>query len=184
MSYRMTVRSNPKLLVVPGVVVALLAVAISLFSVGPVLGIIALAVGGYLSWTLVRFIRKQLQCSVDVVEEGVVLDLYGEEKVTAPWDRISHLGTAVDTRGRKSVFLYREAEDKLLVIPDEFERFGEIVTRIRESSLATAPERTFHEISLGLGESVKDRLRTIVGRPRVVDEEAEDGAAEGPTPPP
>ena len=156
MTYRMTIRSNPKLLIVPAVIVVLFGCALAAFAVGPALGIIGLVVAAYLSFILARFVQKQLRCAVEVREEGFSLDLYGEEKVKIVWEQVSHLGTAREQRGRRVLFLYREDEDKLLQVPDEFERFDELVAEV-------APHGQMMEIELEQDETLKDRLRSIVG---------------------
>ncbi len=179
MAHRITIRSNPRLLVIPLVIVGLLALALAAFTAGPLLGIGALAFGGYIAYTLVRFVRKQLACVVEVLDDTLVLDLYGEEKVTVAWADVTHLGTARDGRKRRMLFLYREPEDKLLVVPDEFDRFDLLVASVAgkvgsapqgaqapdgTSPTATPPQvPAWLELELGTGETLKDRLRSIVG---------------------
>ena len=156
MTYRMTVRSNPKLLIVPLVVVVLFALALTGFAVSPALGIIGLVVAGYIAFILGRFVQKQLRCVVEVREEGLSLDLYGEEKVEVSWEEVTHLGTAREHGRRRQLFLYREEVDKLLVVPDEFERFDALVAEV-------APHGDMLELELEQNETLKVRLRLIVG---------------------
>jgi hypothetical protein len=176
-AYRITVRSNPRLLVIPVLVVGLLGLALAAFTAGPLLGIVAVAFAGYIAYALVRFVRKQLACVVDVLEDTLVLDLYGEEKIAVAWRDLTHLGVARDGRKRRVLFLYREPEDKLLVVPDEFESFDNLVAEVAEKTRASGhrtPEGSgdpsagpdtaaWLEIELGVGETLKDRLRTVVG---------------------
>jgi hypothetical protein len=154
--YRMTVRSNPRLLVVPVVVLVLFGVSIAAFAASPLLGIGGLALSAYIGYALFRFVSKQLRCTVEVVEEGVRLDLYGEEKISLEWDDVTHLGVATDSRRRRILFVYRESADKLLVVPDEFERFDALVAEV-------AAHGELQTITLEANETIKDRLRTIVG---------------------
>jgi hypothetical protein len=171
--HRITVRSNPRLLFVPLVIAGIVGVAVALIFASPVLGVIALALAGYIAFILVRFIGKQLKCSVQVLEDGVSLDLYGEDKLHMAWEDMSHRGTASDAKRRSALFFYREDADKLLVVPDEFERFDELVAEVRRHG-------DLLELTLEEGETVQDRLRQLVGGPRVP---AEDGDAEEATPP-
>jgi len=172
--YRMTIRSNPKLLIVPLVIAVLFGLALAGFAASPVLGIGGLAVAAYLTFVLVRFISKQLRCSVNVHEGGVSLDLYGEEKVEVKWSDVSHMGRGRDSRRRGVLFIYREDVDKLLVVPDEFERFDELCAEV-------GAHGQMMELALAEGETVKDRLRRIVGGP---EEDSEEDSEPEATPPP
>lgn len=156
MVYRMTVRSNPRLLIVPLVVLVLFGVSLTAFAAGPLLGIGGLALSAYIGYVLFRFVSKQLRCTVEVVDEGVRLDLYGEEKISLEWGDVTHRGVATDTRRRRLLFLYRESADKLLVVPDEFERFDTLLSEV-------AAHGELQAFALEANETVKDRLRTIVG---------------------
>jgi hypothetical protein len=165
-THRITVRSNPRLLAVPLVVLGLVGLAVALLTASPVLGVIALALVGYITYILIRFIRKQLRCSVEVVEDGVSLDLYGEEKLHMTWEEMSHRGTATDAKRRRTLFLYREDADKLLIVPDEFERFDALLAEVgRHGGML--------DFALEEGETVQDRLRQIVGGPRVPVEDGD-----------
>ena len=166
MTHRMTIRSNPRLLMVPLIALGLLALAGGLLAVSPVVGVLALAMGAYIAYVLIRFLTKQLACTVEAREDGVELDLYGEEKVRLAWGDVTHLGVASDARKRRVLFFYREDEDRLLGVPDEFERFDALMDRAVERSRAVAPDRPFLRLELGPGQTVKDSLRTIVGKSR------------------
>ncbi len=171
MVYRMTVRSNPRLLIVPLVVLVLFGLSLAAFSAGPFLGIAGLAVTAYIAYVLFRFVSKQLRCTVEVVDGGVRLDLYGEEKISLEWGDVTHRGVATDSRRRRLLFLYRESADKLLVVPDEFERFDALLAEVLAHG-------ELQELTLEANETIKDRLRVIVGGGEGPLEDEE------PTPPP
>jgi hypothetical protein len=174
--YRMTIRSNPKLLVVPLVVLALLALSVAAFAASVVLGIVGVLLTAWIGYALFRFISKQLKCSVEVFEGGVRLDLYGEEKISVEWGDVTLMGIASDPRRRRQLYLYREKGDKLLVVPDEFERFDELV-----ASVGSHGELT--QLALEANETIKDRLRVILGGAEGPAEDAAEGVADEPDEP-
>lgn len=178
MQYRMTIRSNPKLLFVPLAILVLLALSLAGFAASPLLGIGGILLTAWIGYALFRFVSKQLKCSVEVVDEGVRLDLYGEEKIAVDWRDVTHMGVATDTRRRRLLFLYREKGDKLLVVPDEFERFDELVATVGSKG-------EMQEIALEANETIKDRLRLIVGGAEgPVDGPVDEPPQLEPTPPP
>jgi hypothetical protein len=171
--YRMTIRSNPRLLFVPLTVLVMLALSVAGFTASVLLGIGGILLTAWIGYALFRFVVKQLKCSVDVVDEGVRLDLYGEEKIAVDWGDVTHMGIATDSRRRRQLFLYREKGDKLLIVPDEFERFDELVSAVRSHG-------ELEELALEANETIKDRLRVIVGGAEgpVDDEEGSGDAAD------
>jgi hypothetical protein len=158
--YRMTIRANPRLLFIPLVSLVLVGIAVACFAVSAILGVVALLVAGYIGYALLRFVSKQLRCTVEVLDEGISLDLYGEEKIHMGWEEMSHMGVAADRKRRRVLFFYREDIDKLLIVPDEVEGFDDLLVDARSRSRTRGG---MIELSLREGETVKDELRRIVG---------------------
>ena len=71
MAYRMTFRSNPRLFVVILIIIAAAAMAVLFFRLNPIIGIVGVAFGGYIDYTLIRFLRKQMASTVSIQEEGI-----------------------------------------------------------------------------------------------------------------
>jgi hypothetical protein len=164
MVYRMTVRSNPRILVIYILVPLLVAGATSLvFVAGPVIGLIALAVVLFFAWNILKLTRRQLSTRIETLTDEVVFTLHGDEKVSFAWDEIRLTGMALNAdnegtplrKGRR-LFIYREKDDKMFALTDEFEGLDQLAAELRGRT-------AFHEIVLSPAEALKDRLRELVG---------------------
>jgi hypothetical protein len=158
----MTLLSNPRLAVFGFIMPILLAAGISVFFLmGPIYGVVGTGIAAFVDWTMLKILRRQLRTTVTVDGEGARFDLYGEERIDIPWPEATLVGLAVTegARGRRArqVFLYAEGVDRLMVVPGEFARFADFVEETRRCS------PTFRDISLAPGETLKERLRSLVG---------------------
>jgi hypothetical protein len=163
--YRMTVRSNPRILVVFTVVpVIILAAAGLLFLLGALFGLLALALGIFISWTILRFTRRQLSSRVETFTDRIVFNLLGDETLAVPWNQVRVAGIATEPsarrrreRGRR-LFVYDEQDDRMFALTDEFEDLDSLAAELRQKT-------DFRVIELSSGESLKDRLLQLVGQP-------------------
>lgn len=160
MVHRITLRSNPRLLFVYLFMPCALALGgVAFWLGGGLWGILILAGGALLAWALLKFTRRQLATRIESKEEGISFSLFGEETVEFPWASLRLAGLAQEEgrgrRGRK-LFVYREEGDKLFTIPDEFENFEALVAEVRGRT-------DFREISLGKTDTLKEKLREILG---------------------
>lgn len=158
----MTLRSNPRLAVFTLILPALLAAGIAVFPLlGPVYGVLATALAAFVDWTMLKILRRQMRTTVTVDDEGARFDLYGEEKAGFAWSEIALVGLAVDRnrRGRRArhLFFYKEDGDRLMVVPAEFDRFAELEAETRRCAGSS-----FHDLEIGAGETLKDRLRVLL----------------------
>ena len=153
MTSRIKLRGNPRivsalvlpaLMVVGGIVVLLL--------VNLLVGLLLLAVISLLGYRMVRYVLKQLASRVSVSEEGLQLNLYGEDLITHPWETVARAGVAVDMQGRRTLYAYREDTDKLIMIPDEFADFEDLVA-------AVASHTDLKKRSLRLGQTLNEALK-------------------------
>jgi membrane protein implicated in regulation of membrane protease activity len=159
----MTLRANPRILVVFVILPAILVAGLlALFIVGPLYGLIGLAAAFYLAWQIVRLVRRQLATRIETLTDEVVFSLHGDEHIVIPWGRIRVAGIAqeLDGRGRarrrgRRLFIYAEEDDRLLALTDEFEGLDTLAAELR-------PRTDFRELTLGEGETLRDRLRRIV----------------------
>ena len=163
--YRMTVRSNPRILVVFTVVpVIILAAAGLLFLLGALLGLLALALGVFLSWTILRFTRRQLSSRVETGADQIVFNLLGDETHELPWKKVRVAGIATEPSARRRrekdrrLFVYDEQDDRMFALSDEFENLDGLAAELRQKT-------DFREIELAPGETLKDRLLQLVGQP-------------------
>ncbi len=155
----MTVRSNPRILVVVILLPVLVAAAIgSIFLLGPLIGLIILAVILFSTYQLWKLIRRQLATRVETLTDELLFNLHGDEKVFFPWEKVRICGFATE-EGRKDrrLFVYNEEADKMFTLTDEFEDLDGLAKELRQKS-------EFRELVLAPGETLKEKLRELIGR--------------------
>jgi hypothetical protein len=164
--YRMTVRSNPRILIIYIFLPLVLAAGIAApFVIGIFYGLIALAAALFFVWQLVKLTRRQLATRIETLTDEILFTVHGDEKIAFPWDQIRISGvalTADDTgtprKKERRLFIYSEANDKMFAVTDEFANLDALADELRAKT-------DFHDIVLSPGETLKDRLREIVGHP-------------------
>jgi hypothetical protein len=158
----MTVRSNPRLLLLYGSIPIMLAAAGAAFLLGTVAGLIALAAALFLSWTMVRATRRQLATRIETLTDEILFMMPGDEKVLFPWEKIRFAGIATDEgekarRRTRRLFVYNEQDDRMIAVTDEFENLDGLAAELRAKT-------DFRELALSHGETLKSRLRELVGQ--------------------
>jgi hypothetical protein len=182
----MTVASNPRILAAFAMAIVLLGAGVgALFVLGFVVGLIAMAAVLFVDWTLLRLVRRQLATRIETTDESITFTLVGAETVPFPWEKIRVSGTvtASDTRGRSSdkrgrgsdkrgrssvtrgrgrhrdarLFVYNETDDRMISIPAEYENIDALEAELRSRT-------DFRELTLDRGETLKDKLRELVGQ--------------------
>jgi uncharacterized membrane protein len=158
----MTVRSNPRVLILFTVIPVVILAGIGLlFLLGVLLGLLALALALLLSWTILRFTRRQLSSQVETLTDQIIFNLLGDEKLELPWTRVRIAGFATERsarrrRGReRRLFVYDEHDDRMFALTDEFENLDGLAAELRQKT-------DFREIELSPGETLKDRLLRLV----------------------
>ncbi len=162
----MTVRSNPRILFVYIVLPVVIALGIAApFVLGVLYGLVALAAALFFVWQFVRLTRRQLATRIETLTDEIVFRLHGDEKIVVDWKQVSIAGfaTATDAAGRsrrrdRRLFIYNETEDRLLSLTDEFENLDGLAAELRGKV-------DFRELVLAPGETLKDKLRELVGHP-------------------
>lgn len=150
---RITLRSNPRVLIPVAAAAGLVAGAVLLAAlVQVVAGGVALLLTGYFGYRIVRFVSKQLASYVAADAGGVTICEYGEETHHYPWEQVTCAGHARAADGGELLYVYVERDDRLVTISPEFENFrplrGELQRYLPAADLELAP-----------GESLADRLR-------------------------
>lgn len=158
MIYRVTLRSNPKVLVLFVVIVVLPAAGVlGLVYVEGLLRLIIPAVAFYLAYHLYRFVGSHLRSYVETSEEGLSCRTTVNEEISFRWDAVTHAGVGRGPRGQGTLFLYDEGEDKLLSIPGEYANWDRLQEELKQYT------RGFQELALEGSETVQDRLRAVLG---------------------
>ncbi len=169
---RMTLRSNPRawvpLLLPPGLIVALAAIAL-LADAWPVLiGVLPIGLIGY---RVLRYLFKQFRNRLRLYDDRIELDFMGEEEAVVRWTELTRSGLATNGR-RRSIFLYRADEDQLVELSDEFESFDAIVQAIRART-------DFEELDLRGYRNVTELLRAeAAAAESTTGEEGDEAAAD------
>jgi hypothetical protein len=164
MVYRMTVRSNPRVLAVYLLMPLVIGVGVAApFVIGVFYGLVALVAAGFFVWSMVRLTRRQLATRVETLTDEILFRLHGDEKILVPWEKVRFSGVALVTdkagspvrKGRR-LFIYNEEEDRLLTLTDEFENMDGLAAELRGKT-------DFRELVLAEGETLKQKLRELVG---------------------
>ena len=150
---RITVRSNPRVLVPVALAAVLVAGAVLVaVLVQIVVGLLALALAGYFGYRIARFVSKQLASYVAAGADGVTICEYGEETHHHPWAQVTFAGHVRAADGNELLYVYVESADRLLTISPEFENFQPLRGELRRYVPAT-------DLELAAGESLADHLR-------------------------
>jgi hypothetical protein len=159
--YRLTFRTNPRMLLLPVVLVGLIALgALAWRYAGAVVGIVVLAIGVYLDVQIVRFLAKHLGSWVRTTDQGLSCRLPDGSTLHFDWKNLTRGGICRGSGSRPFLFLYDEKQDRLLSIPNEYNHFAELEEEIR----ALVPKGTaFEEVRLGRGEMIEDWLKQKIG---------------------
>jgi hypothetical protein len=153
MIYRITVRSNPRILIVAALVVVGPAVGIaSFFFSPPIIAIILTAVGAFFSYAFGKFLRQTLRSRIETTEAGLSFDSGAGDRSFFAWEDITLAGRYAEAKNKEYLFIYKENGDRLITVPDEYERFPQLIA-------AVAERREVEEITLESGETLTERLR-------------------------
>jgi hypothetical protein len=156
---RITVKSNPRLLLIFAIMLLLAGAAAAAFPLfGRWVGILACAAAFVVCRVMFRFVKGQLASRIETRTEGISFNLGGEDPRFIGWEEIRMAGIAEEP-GRfapqKRLFIYKEDGDTLFVIPEEFAGFDGLAAEVREKTL-------FHDITLARGEPLKERLKVLL----------------------
>jgi hypothetical protein len=158
--YKVSVRANPRILVLYLVIPALPAAAV-LFTVlvDRTVGIIGLAIGAYVSYQLAKFLRSHLRSYIETGEEALRCRTTANTEIVLSWGSISHAGHCFPEKGPDYLFVYSEQDDKLLTIPKEYAGFDQL----REEIRGRVGQGIFRELALTAEETLAGRLKMMLG---------------------
>ncbi len=156
MRHRITLSSNPRMIILVLFMIALPAAGILLLIfVGVFLGIIALAGAAYLDYTMLRFFRNHLKSWVETTDAELKCQMPDGELLVFSWDKVTAAGAFTQERARPSLFVYQEDGDKLVTIPEEYSEFETLYSQIKERT-------PFQELSLARSETIQERLKEML----------------------
>jgi len=156
MRHTITLTSNPRMIVLFLIVIALPAAGVLLLIfAGTLLGIIALAAAAYLDYSMLRFFRNHMNSWVETTDTELKCRMPDGELLDFSWNQVTAAGYCTQERGRPFLFVYREEGDKLVTIPKEYGDFQTLLSAIRERT-------PFQELSLSRGETIQERLKQML----------------------
>ena len=156
MKHTITLTSNPRLIILFLIVIALPAAGVLLLVfAGTLIGIIALAAAAYLDYSMLRFFRNHLNSWVETTDTELKCRMPDGEMLVFSWDQVTAAGYCTQERDRPFLFVYREEGDKLVTIPKEYGDFQTLLSAIKER----AP---FQELTLSRGETIQEHLKQML----------------------
>jgi hypothetical protein len=168
----MTVRSNPRIILLFLIIVAFFTVSVLGFILLTALyGVILLAVAVFLSFQFIRFALSHIRSRLKTDEDGITFHMPTNEDEHFEWGEITHSGFCTPVKGRPFAFVYSEERDRLITIPKEYEYFDELLGELEARAVFTRfelpPDTTIHA-----------RLREILGLKDPAEEEEKADPAE------
>ncbi|MEW5814601.1 MAG: hypothetical protein AB1798_04280 [Spirochaetota bacterium] len=159
MVHRITLSSNPKVVVIFFILIALPVAAILAFLIVGILGgIIAVVISAYLDFQIIRFLRASLESRVETNKESICFNMGNNERQEFGWTEITHAGLCLKQGEKPQIFVYNENDDKLICIPKEFSSFDNLLETVK---LQTGDK--FEEFILEKGETLQDKLINALG---------------------
>ena len=156
MKHTITLTSNPRLIILFLIVIALPAAGVLLLVfAGTLLGIIARAAAAYLDYSMLRFFRNHLNSWVETTDTELKCRMPDGEMLVFSWDQVTAAGYCTQERDRPFLFVYREEGDKLVTIPKEYGDFQTLLSAIKERT-------PFQELTLSRGETIQERLKQML----------------------
>jgi hypothetical protein len=156
MRHTITISSNPRMIVLFLIMIALPAAAVLLLIfAGTVLGIIALAAAAYLDYSMLRFFRNHMKSWVETSDTELKCRMPDGDLLVFPWDQVTAAGYCSQERSRPFLFVYRSEGDKLVTIPKEYGDFETLFSTIKQHT-------PFQELSLEAGETIQERLKAML----------------------
>lgn len=171
MVYRFELRKNPKSLLVPAIAVLLVAASVTIIVIyNAVVGVIALAVSGYLGYHLFKFFRNTLASRVETTDESITCTTALGSSTTIRWDDLTHAGWYTTDGGYREFFVYAEDEDTLLTIPLQYAGMDALSDDVCEHSGLELLSLSGDDV-----DGLTDALRQELGSEGdVIDDESEE----------
>jgi hypothetical protein len=135
MVYRISLASNPRLILIFLIILALPAAGVAaVIFLGIFWGIVTCAAALFMDYHLCRYTLNILKSRVRTDDEGIRCITPDKEELFFPWDAVTYAGSCREKGDRPSLFLYSEAENKFLKIPDEYSQFHQLEAELRNKT--------------------------------------------------
>jgi hypothetical protein len=178
MIYRITFRSNPRVVLPFLIMIALPGLGIvAIFAWIPIAGVLIALVGGFISYNFFKLVRSILASRIETSDEGVSFDFGKGHTDEFVWEDITHAGEFTEPPNKRAFFVYNEADDKLITVPCEYADFDTLISEVR-----SGVGEIFEKIDIGTSISINEYLRAKIAPEEVAlsdDSDAEltdDGA--------
>ena len=168
MTYRLTLKSNPRMIVLLLLTLALLGVGVGSFFIIGAWGILVIIILGFISYHLFKFIGSHLNSRIVTHDDGLTFYLPLDDTQRYSWDEITHAGFC-RSKGKEKpfIFIYASEDDRLISIPTNYDDIDKLKDELEERTSVYA------DYELEDGESIQDRLKSILGIPEAGDIEEE-----------
>ena len=156
MIYRIKLLKNPKIFYIFLTILVLPAsgvLFIYIFNV--VLGVIAIGIALYLNYHLIKFMIGHLTSRIETSDTAIVCKTPTNEVFEFDWDNITVAGSFKSSKAQPNIFIYNEALDRLLKIPQDYGGYEKLLEEIREKT-------PFQAINLSDGEILEERLKQML----------------------
>lgn len=158
MVYRITLSSNPKIVFIILIILALPAAGVAFIFVSPFFGVVVVVVACYIDYHLFKFFISTIRSKVETSDEGIFFDLGSQDSTRMTWDDVTHAGVFTEQKKHPHLFIYCEEEDRLMTVPSEYSDFADLVEELRSKI-------SLDEIDLLESETIKDYLKEKIGKP-------------------
>ena len=157
MIYRITLSSNPRILLIVGAIILLPVVGVSTYFFLPLLiSIVVMGGAAYFDYHMTKYLYATLKSRVETTDTGLLFSPDHRDVKEMQWESITHAGHCVQEKGRPCLFVYNEEEDQLLTIPNEYEGFDQLAEELRSRI-------SLEEVTLESNQTVDGYLRNKVG---------------------
>jgi len=134
MKHHMKFGANPRLMVIPALMLILAGAAVLFFfSIGILAGVIASALVAFLDFRLGKLLWSMLVSGIETGPDGASVRIRNGTRYFLPIPEISLAGLYSD-EGRPAVFLYAEAKDQFFACADIFTHFAELEAWLRTNT--------------------------------------------------
>ena len=156
MIYRIKLLKNPKILYIFLTILVLPAAGVLfIYIFNVVLGVIARGIALYLNYHLIKFMIGHLTSRIETSDTGIVCRTPTNEVFEFDWDNITVAGSFKGSKAQPNIFIYNEALDRLLKIPQDYGGYEKLLEEIREKT-------PFQAINLSDGETLEERLKQML----------------------
>ena len=139
------------------------------FFAGPLVGIVGAAAGLWVSFTIIKMLRRLENSRVETFTESCTAYTSGGDKLVFEYKDITHAGLVKGGPNDGQIFIYDENADKILQLPPVFLDFE----ALKQELSANTPWQLYE---LEPDETIIDRLKKLVSSQTETAEAEEAGA--------